>query len=567
MLLVETGLVLLSVLLAFAYPSLGAPWFEEIERKFSALSRLRTLSVTLVGLTALGIRAALLPVEPIPDPGVHDEFSYLLMADTFAHGRLSNPTHPMWQHFETFHVIQKPSYASMYYPAQGLFLAFGQVFFGHPFWGVWLSAGLMCGAICWMLQGWFSPFWALLGASLVLIRLGTFSYWVDSYFGGCVAALGGAFVLGALPRVKKNPRWPCGVIMGIGLGLLATSRPYEGLFFSLPILCVLLLWTFRRRGSDLRVLLKQVFLPAAAVLCLVAGFTLFYFWKVTGNPFRAPFFVNLATYDPVPYFPWQTVKNWPSYHHDIMRRFYEDRLRENYQLGREHPLINTIIKTDLFGFFYLGPLFAVLILMLGIVLPLDFSFDDVSRRTRFLFLIAGAAMAGESLPVFYSAHYAAPVVCVLYALIITSMQCIRKWEWHRKATGLALVRFAVATTVLLFFICLATPILHIPNSPVPQTWCSPYKQGWDRPTILARIERLPGRHLVLVRYGPNHDPRSSWVSNGADIDGSKVVWANDMGADKNKELIEYFKDRKIWLLETDASPTRISPYADTSLRP
>jgi hypothetical protein len=77
--------------------------------------------------------------------------------------------------------------------------------------------------------------------------------------------------------------------------------------------------------------------------------------------------------------------------------------------------------------------------------------------------------------------------------------------------------------------------------------------------MLRGLERLPGRQLVLVRYASNRDPYEEWVYNDADIDAAKVVWAHDMGSAQNQELIRYFPDRQVFLLEPDAKPPKLSP--------
>jgi hypothetical protein len=54
---------------------------------------------------------------------------------------------------------------------------------------------------------------------------------------------------------------------------------------------------------------------------------------------------------------------------------------------------------------------------------------------------------------------------------------------------------------------------------------------------------------------------SEWVYNAADLDHARIVWARDMGAEKNQELLRHFYNRRVWLLRPEKSPMELSPYS------
>ena len=552
-------LCLTALCLAFAYtrPPFGDESFSSIERRFTTFANERILAVVTVGLTALGIRLALLPILPLPAPAIHDEFSHLLLADTLAHGRLANPTHPMWVHFETFHVNWHPTYASMYYPGHALFLAFGQVLMGHPFWGVWLSSGLMCAAICWGLQGWMPPEWALAGGLLGVIRLGSFSYWANSYWGGAVSALAGALVLGAIPRVKQTRRIRDSVIMGTGMVLLALTRPYEGIFFCVPVVIYLLVWGLRQETSPLKTLLARIALPVSLTLAIGLGWLAYYFWRVTGSPFTTPYQINIRTYGLV-YFPWQQLNPVAPFHHVVMQLFYRDIDMPRFiNFAHQHPFELQGYKVLVIWLFYFGPVLTAPWLVWVFTRTKGSFWNSIKPDLRFLLLLCACAYISILLTIYVGQpHYAAPMTIIFYAATMLIMR-----DLVVTPSGRWLVRSVFLVAIILFGTVIVASSLEAGTTPSwIRIWCSPSLQNMERARVLDQLEHTPGNHLVITRYLRGHDyAYDEWVSNRADIEGSKVVWARDMGT-QNAELLQYFRNRKVWLVEPDNRPVKLIPY-------
>jgi len=498
---------------------------------------------------ALAIRAAVIPVVGIPQPEHHDEFAYLFSADTFLHGRLTNPTHPMWVHFETFHVIQHPTYSSMYPPAQGMVLAVGETL-GDPWIGQLLITALMCSAICWMLQGWMPPQWALYGAILVVLRLGILRYWVNGYWSGSVVALGGALVIGALPRIKKKRRIADAIVMAIGIAILANSRPFEGFVLALTVAVALLQWIVGRRHPEFKTVTTHVVAPMAIVLLAAAVATGYFYYRVTGNPLKMTYHVDSETYNPVPYFLWQTPLPKPTYNHFVMQTFYEHEMSEFYKHRTMHGFFCYLASRVSENWnFYLGGL---------LTLPLfTLPWTIRDRRMRYplaacVVLLIAVMSENWNMP-----HYAAPALGLIMLLVV---QCTRRLAlWNLR--GYALGRLLVQATPLLLFATLGLRIGSAGVHPdVQKVWP---RGNLERAEILKRVEQIPGKHLILVHYSPQHDPRIEWVYNRADIDQSKVVWAHDMGYKENQELLQYFHDRKVWQLEPDSTPPKLFSYTVT----
>jgi hypothetical protein len=530
-----------------ARPDLQASgFFPSLERSFARLSQKKSMSAAMLGLFVLAFRVSLIPLLGLPQPKAHDEFSYLLAADTFAHGRMTNPPHPLWTHFESFHIIQQPTYMSMYPPAQGLTLAAGEVL-GHPWIGELLITAIMCSATVWMLQGWFPSAWALFGAFLLVLRVVFLSYWMDGYWSTSVVALGGLLVLGAMPRLKRRLRTRDAVWLALGLVILANSRPYEGLVLGLTVALGLLPWLFGAKHPSFSVLLRRLVIPVMAILLISAFATAFYYYRVTGNPSRMAYEINRDTYSRARYFVWQPRGAEVSYHHAVMRDFYGAEF-EYYQWARTTGgfLRTRLRRASLLWRFYLGPVLTMPLVVLPCIIG--------DRKMRFPLIATVVFLLALTVEIWIFPHYFAPAVGLLLIILVQCLRHLAQWRWHRRSVGRALVRSV-------FLVCCMIVILRLTAAAVRIQLELPWPRGdLARARILRDLENTPGRHLIIVQYSDMHDPDREWVYNRADIDRARTVWARDMGEDENERLIRYFSDRKIWLLMADHAVPVLQPY-------
>jgi hypothetical protein len=547
--IIELVLTLLAVGLASARSSSQpAAALDGIARAFGRLARRRALSVAMVGLSVVVLRVAFIPLLGVPEPRWNDEFSYLLAADTFAHGRVTNPTHPMWVHFESFHIIQQPTYMSMYPPGEGLVLAAGQLL-GHPWFGQLIITALMCSALCWMLQGWLPPGWALVGGFLAVLRLGLLSYWMNGYWSASIVALGGALVAGAFPRLRRDAETGDAALLALGLLILANTRPYEGFVFALPVAALVLTELVKRALSG-RWQLARAMLLAALILAGGAAATGYYYHRVTGSAFRMTYQVNRGTYATAPYFLWQAPRPEPQYHHAVMRDFYRWEL-SRFESYRSLRGAATRTGEKLVGIwqFYLAPVLTLPLLALPLVLR--------DRRMRVPLIILGVFATGLAVETWTLPHYVAPATSLLYLILLQGMRHLRFLRCGERALGVSLVRAIPVICCAMILLRLLAVAAHAQIEPA---WP---RGNLDRARVVRELNRLPGQHLVIVRYGTNpavqHDVDHEWVYNAADIDHSKVVWARDMGA-QNAELLRYFSGRKAWVVNGDDAAPSPLPY-------
>ena len=522
-------------------------------RRFDAFARRPFLAAVLVGVIALLLAAAASAAHGFRPPGVHDEFSYLLGADTFKSGRLTNPTHPMWHYFETFHVLQRPTYTSKYPPANALFLAAGWALTGRPIVGVWVTFAFMCVALYWMLVAWIGGRWAL-GLTLAVTSWLSATYWSYSYWGGAVAAGAGALALGALYRIVEQRRgWGTAVLLGLGLVLLANSRPYEGALLAIPITIALIRWAWRDRESTWRRRWTHILLPlmsvgAAGILCMVI-----YNRAVTGNWHELPYLAYERQVSVAPIFVWQggsatavLPEGAAASAHSLRR---DSTAHEGMRPGRLRYVAS------------LADDFLVFIIPIGLTLPLLLIPLAMKKRwTRFA-LGASAWMAfGMGVSTFFQTHYAAPMVALLLGLYGDCLRWLARFRLGARPVGRT---FAAAIVVLWFFMGLAGTAHAFLGQLRPATrerittgW------RWQRQLISDTLSRNSARNLVIVRYSGERAINNEWVYNAANIDGSAVVWARDRGDSANKPLLDYFRNRTVWSVNVDGDdgPYRVSRY-------
>lgn len=547
------------------------PSLSELLRNFLTFRWSPRLAVALCAVLGMLLPAAYGYVVGIPIPKIHDEYSYLLAADTFASGRLTNPTPDCPEFFEAQHILVAPTYMSKYPPGQGLVLAAGQAFCGHPVWGVWLSCGLFAGSLCWMLQAWTSPKWANVATMFAVVGFGISSYWAQSYWGGMLPACGGALLYGGLRRTLRRPRVSSSVLMALGVVVLADTRPFEGLLACIPAGVLLCRWLIADTATSLSQRLVRWLFPFATIL--LAGFwaNAIYNQAITGDPWCLPYSVHHRQYFHQGPFVCSGLYSPEREPHPWLARFYSDlrfdpvrgvgllafKLIQNGTERFQGTLASTLAEMTFNGEHGRGSL-----IWIGILLV-------VGLRSRWGFFCVASVLFvvfGQSFVEYWFAHYAAPIVPLILTVLA---EAVRRVSLSRPKICQTALATPGALAILTFCFAMANfggvavvGLFRLGQNKNSTTVSAKAetKRIASRQDLVTRLSERGGGHLVFVRYDKTYTLHGNWVYNSADLNTARVIFAHDFDDAKNRELIARHSSRSIWLCTLYRGRCEVRPY-------
>lgn len=500
------------------------PYWATVSRQGGACleglaSQPRRVALFLFGLSFV-LNALIGVGVGIPQPFIHDEFAYLLAAETFAQGRLTNPTPLGWEHFEAVHVLLRPTYMARYLPGAGLFLALGQVLTGYPIVGVWLTCALAVALTFWALKPALEPRTALLVA-LVLLFCPQMRIWGQTYWGGSLAVCGGALVLGAALRQKL------GLALGLGVSVLLLSRPFEGSVFCVAVL-VYLGPTLRRQALPLRSV-GEFLVPLGVTMAFLG----IYNRAVTGSAWELPYLHYLRQYDSAPTFAFQPEFPIKQYQSRFIADFWAY-IAGGYHWGRAHIYGTSV--TNLVGFLQLILANPVLVLALLYGFVRKVIWRELAVLFGFFLVLVSETFAWS--------HYAAPVLPFVCLVVGRALERV---VWQR--LGVVLVLGAALLGYGVNVVAYRRWYRELRPQPILQ-----------KVALQKRLEKEPTPVAVFLRYVPQKEG-DLWLYNASQPQSARVLWLSHLGEERDRAFLDAYPNRKAFLL--DIATQQLQPYLET----
>ncbi len=520
------------------------PPSRDLDRLIDSFRRLRILIGRPIGrhpwLTAavLFVAVALATGLPwsggIPNLGLHawhDCESNLLQARLIAEGRLSRPglEHPAF--FRTIHVLVTPIYCSKYPP-------------GYP---ALMAAGLRVGCVEWIppilvgaaiaaswlfgrriLGRWLGLLGALaLATCPLVIELGMIQ------MSNTLSFLLGVLILGLWASRAREPGVPSsrrGLLIGLLLAGMFVTRSLDAVALGLVLAVAHLSIHGLGRAAPWRwvAMIGLGSLPGAVGLFA-------YHHATTGDWLRGPYMMYEQQQNYLGQFLHEQVRPPPNL--DSLpvnvRKVAEE---FNLPAQRAHTAVHLPVAV--------GERFAELSRNLGhalLLLPLAvFPAAFRCRASRPMLGLCAGYFAVYLLHAFNQPRFLAPVLVGLVWAMLAGLAGVRP-------------RRTAALLQVLLLLLLATSAFAAVHRQTTSGFDGQTRRFHDA------LATLPsGPKLIFVHYAPDHSYHREFVYNQPDLDRAEHVFAHDLGAQRNPELIAAYPDRAVFIYDEAARSMR--PY-------